>query len=108
MILREITQLGILGKFHLATVRFQVAGEATQQGRLADAVGTDNGDTLTDFDQQVQVAEQRLPLFPGPRQPFDFQRQTIKLLVLLKTDIGIYPARGFNVLKLDFVNLARS
>ncbi len=59
-LLRDVGEGGTLAQCDLAGVGRDQAGENAQQGGLAGAVGTDEGDAIALVDREGDVAEERL------------------------------------------------
>ncbi len=103
MILSVVADFGIFRPFHRTGIGFQITDQALEQGRLADAVGTDDGDTLAHIDLQVEAGEQLLVERLG--QPFHLQRGTVQLFCLLEADKRVLTAGRLDLFQLDLVDL---
>ena len=104
MILGIVADVSVFRPFDRAVIQFQITEQTTQQGRLADTVRADDGNTFTNLNRQVKTIEQR-SIFKTLAQTLHFQRQAIELLVQLETQIGILPARRLDILEFNLLNL---
>ena len=104
MVLRVVTDIRVLRPLVVTAVGIQVSDECTQQSGFTNPAGADDGHPFTDFNLQVQAAENRIPAKP-PGQSFNFKRPAIQFLVLAKTDIGADATGGFDLFQLNFIDL---
>ena len=107
MVLRVVANLRVFRPLHGAVVRLQFADQGFQHGGFTHAVGTEDGNLLAHFQQQVEVFKQRA-FIEAFGKGFHFQRVTEQLLVLLEADERVLTAGGFNLFQLDFVDLTRT
>ena len=85
-----VADLGIRRPLHDAALRLQLADQALQQRRLADAVRTDDRDALADLHHQIEILEQRRVVAFG--EAFELECQAIQLLVLVEADVRTHAA----------------
>ncbi len=107
MILGVVTDLGVFRPLNGTVVRLQIANQRFQHGGFTHAVGTNNGNLLPYFQQQVEVFKQRT-FIKTFRQRFDFQRVTEQFLILFEADERVLTAGRFHFVELNLINLTRT
>ncbi|CUJ08852.1 Uncharacterised protein [Achromobacter aegrifaciens] len=107
-VLGHVAQVGVFGPLHFARIGLQVGGQQAQQGRLADAVGADDGDLFAGVDHGRELADDGRVV--GLGQVFDGDRQAVHDLVLLEADVRVLARRGLDhdLVGLDAVDLLQA